>query len=238
MSAPIRLRVASYNIHRCVGTDGRRDVARVAEVLRQIGADVVGLQEVDSWLLRAERSPVDELARSLGMSPIVGPTIRHAHWHYGNAVLVRAPALEVRHLDLTMYRREPRAAIDLDIAAGGTRIRLISTHLGLLPGERRSQVRRLLGTLHPDEPVVLMGDINEWFAVGRPLRWMHARLGRTPALRTYPAALPMFALDRIWVRITGASVNRHVHDNALARMASDHLPMVAVIELPEGSPHR
>jgi len=230
-----RCRVASYNIHQCVGGDGRRAPARVADVLREVAPDVVGLQEVDSRAGSdvAGSEQLDYLAGALGLHPIAGPTILRHDGHYGNALLTRHPVIGVRHLDLTVYPREPRAAIDADLDIGGTPLRFVATHLGLLPGERRLQVRRLLEALAGtrDRPIVLCGDINEWFAVGRPLRWLEARLGRLPGLRTFPSFRPLFALDRIWIRPPALAQRLVVHDTPAARAASDHLPLVAELDL-------
>lgn len=236
---PGRLRVASYNVHECVGTDGRRDAGRVADVLRELDADVVGLQEVDARPgLGHDSVQVEFLAHALGLHGISGPTIVRGGdgGHFGNALLTRRRVLSVRHVDLTIYKREPRAAIDVDIDVDGARVRVIVTHLGLLPGERRAQVRRLLDVLgdpseDPAKPVVLCGDINEWFVVGRPLRWLHGRLGRAPALATFPAGFPVFALDRIWVRPHATLQSLAVHASPTARLASDHLPLAAEIHL-------
>jgi endonuclease/exonuclease/phosphatase family metal-dependent hydrolase len=233
------LRVASYNVHQCVGRDGRRDPGRVADVLRELRADVVGLQEVDARPGLAHDSvQMEFLAHALGLNGVAGPTILRPGnaGHYGNALLTRRRVLEVRHIDLTVYRREPRAAIDADIEVEGGIVRFIVTHLGLLPGERRHQVRRLLDALgaspyHPARAIVLCGDINEWFAVGRPLRWLHGSLGHSPALPTFPAPFPVFALDRIWVRPREAVRALAVHDSPAARVASDHLPLAAEITL-------
>jgi endonuclease/exonuclease/phosphatase family metal-dependent hydrolase len=229
------MRVASYNIHRCVGLDGRRDPARVAGVLRELGADVIGLQEVDSSPGPASDSlQMDYLARALALHAIAGPTIMRHDLHYGNALLTRRPVLDVRHLDLTVYRREPRAALDVDIDVDGNVVRMVVTHLGLLPGERRTQVRRLIDALGEVESrvVILCGDINEWFSIGRPLRWLHGRLGRSQALPTFPSGFPIFALDRIWVSPRRAIARVGVHDSAAARVASDHLPLIADIVMP------
>ena len=229
-----RFRVASYNIHECVGTDGARDPARIASVLREIDADIVGLQEVDARPSETSASmQMQFLAAKLGLHAVAGPTVQRADGHYGNALLTRRPVLDVRHVDLTVYRREPRAALDVDLDIDGTAVRVVVTHLGLLPGERRTQVRRLLDLLGESRSDILVvcGDINEWFAVGRPLRWLHARLGRTAAVATFPAAFPVFALDRIWVQPQGALATLGVHASATARMASDHLPVTADIRL-------
>jgi endonuclease/exonuclease/phosphatase family metal-dependent hydrolase len=107
----------------------------------------------------------------------------------------------------------------------------MATHLGLRPYERRWQMRQLLEHLDrgPQCPTVLMGDLNEWFLWGRPLRWLHAWFGTTPAPATFPSALPLFALDRIWVRPRALMARLFVHDGGRAAEASDHLPLVAQI---------
>jgi endonuclease/exonuclease/phosphatase family metal-dependent hydrolase len=229
-----RLKLASYNIHQCVGMDGRRDPERIAGVLREISADVIGLQEVSSRPgQRSDSQQMDYLAGALNLSALAGPTIIRHDGHYGNALLTRRRVLDVRQVDLTVYKREPRGALDVDLEVPGGTLRFIVTHLGLLPGERRTQVRRLLDILGAPSAsaIVLCGDINEWFSVGRPLRWLHGRLGRPPTLPTFPAGFPLFALDRIWVRPRDAVVTWDVHRSPTARVASDHLPLVAEIEL-------
>jgi endonuclease/exonuclease/phosphatase family metal-dependent hydrolase len=133
---------------------------------------------------------------------------------------------------------EPRGAIDalLDTTRGV--LRVMATHLGLLPGERRLQMRMLLARLDegPQHPTVLMGDINEWFLWGRPLRWLHARFGRAPAPATFPSCLPVLALDRIWMRPRACLQRVSVHNSQGARRASDHLPLLAQIECVSGLP--
>ncbi|HXU64567.1 MAG TPA: endonuclease/exonuclease/phosphatase family protein [Polyangia bacterium] len=231
-----RLRIASYNIHQCVGTDRRRDPERVAAVLREIDADIVGLQEVDARPgVATDSMQMQYLAGALGLHAVAGPTIVRHDGHYGNALLTRRPTLDVRRIELTVYRREPRAAIDADLDVGGHVVRMIVTHLGLLPGERRIQVRRLLEALQSNgsAATILCGDINEWFAVGRPLRWLHARLGRTAAVRTFPSFWPVFALDRLWVSPRADLAQFRAHITPASRVASDHLPLVADIDLPD-----
>ena len=201
---PARLRVASYNIHECVGGDGRRDPARIA---RRAARDrrrrhrPAGGRRPPG---RHAHVDADAIPRRHAAACTRSPARRCSarSGHYGNALLTRRPVLDVRHVDLTVYRREPRGAIDVDLDIDGAVVRVLVTHLGLLPGERRTQVRRLLDVLgRPPLATssILCGDINEWFAVGRPLRWLHARLGRTAGVATFPAAFPVFALDRIWV---------------------------------------
>ncbi|HLO64437.1 MAG TPA: hypothetical protein VK165_15875, partial [Azonexus sp.] len=117
-------------------------------------------------------------------------------------------------------------------------IRVFVTHLGLRPAERRYQVRRMLeliAEVPADQAVVVLGDINEWLPVGRPLRWMHALLGQAPAERSFPARLPVFALDRVWVRPYWALLAFGTHRTAGARIASDHLPVKAIIAAKAGT---
>jgi endonuclease/exonuclease/phosphatase family metal-dependent hydrolase len=224
-----RVVVASYNTHRCVGVDGRRDPARIAEVIRTLGADVVALQEVDSS--PGAPSQLDLLAQVGGLHAIWGPTLSRREGHYGNVLLTRLPVRAVRKLDLTVHRREPRGALDVDLDAGGAVLRVIGTHLGLRPSERRHQVQRILEAVADDHGAVtvLLGDINEWFVAGRPLRWLHARFGRGGHARTYPSWCPLFALDRVWVRPTRALAGFAVHRTGPARRASDHLPVTAEV---------
>jgi endonuclease/exonuclease/phosphatase family metal-dependent hydrolase len=234
MTTATRLRVASYNIHECVGRDGRRDPERIATVLRELEADVIGLQEVDARLgITRTSMQMQYLANTLRLHAVAGPTLQRGSGHYGNALLTRRPVLDVRHVDLTVYRREPRGAIDADLDVDGAIVRVIVTHLGLLPGERRIQVRRLLDILGRtrSDVLILLGDINEWFAVGRPLRWLHARLGRTTGVASFPAARPVFALDRIWVHPRPTLLSVTAHASPTARTASDHLPVMADVGL-------
>jgi endonuclease/exonuclease/phosphatase family metal-dependent hydrolase len=224
--------VASYNIHRCVGGDGCREPRRIADVLQELKADVVALQEVDSWPgAGTESVQMEFLANLAGMHAISGPTIERQDGHYGNVLLTRLPILDVRKLDLTVYRREPRGALDVELSARGGKLRVIATHLGLMPSERRYQVQRILEIAEEDDAdiTVLLGDINEWLILGRPLRWLHARFGRGGSGRSYPARWPLLSLDRVWVRPTSALRRFRVHTTPLSRQASDHLPVVAEI---------
>jgi endonuclease/exonuclease/phosphatase family metal-dependent hydrolase len=220
---PDCLRVACYNVHGCVGTDNRRDDERIAGVISELGCDTVGLQEVHG---------LDALARRSGMTAISGPPYVWHGRHVGNALLTRRPVLAVRQHDYTWLESEPRTALEVDIEVAGEPVRVIVTHLGLRPAERRFQVRKLLQLLRQTpirERVVVLGDINEWLPLSRPLRWLHGLLGHSPAERSFPSRLPLFALDRVWVRPRHALLALGAHRSALAVRASDHLPVKAII---------
>jgi endonuclease/exonuclease/phosphatase family metal-dependent hydrolase len=227
------LRIASYNIHRCVGTDMRYNVERVARVIRELGCDTIGLQEVDSRPgLQSDSMQLEFLAGATGMTPLAGANIISDEFHYGNALLTTRKVSAVRRYDLTFKGCEPRGALDVDLEAAGRKVRVIVTHLGLRPVERRYQVRKLLTvlrTIPPEQPVVVLGDINEWLPIGRPLRWLHGLLGKPPSQRSFPVWAPMFALDRVWTRPLGALLAFEVHRSAAARRASDHYPVKAIV---------
>ena len=223
------LRIASYNVHGCVGADGRADPARIGAVINELACDTVGLQEV---------ACLSEIARASGLEAVEGrPHLWHDR-HVGNALLTRRRVLAVRHHEFGLPRCEPRAALDVDLEVRGGRLRVIVTHLGVPPAERRYQVRRLLALIRHTplhEPVVVLGDINEWLPLGRPLRWMHALLGRSPAERSFPARCPLFALDRVWSRPRSALLEFAAHRSPLARIASDHLPVRARVAIAENA---
>ncbi|EIJ47681.1 metal-dependent hydrolase [Herbaspirillum sp. GW103] len=227
---PWPLTVATYNIHGAVGTDGVFSPQRIAGVLKEIRADVVALQEVPL----GGRSQPDVLAllrEETGFHAVEGPTLQSAERRYGNAVLSRYPILAKESIDLSFGSREPRGALDADIDCHGHMLRVIATHLGLKPAERRAQIKRLLQAFDTDQaPVILMGDVNEWFMWGRALRWLVSHFEAAPAPPTFPSRWPLLALDRIWISPRQRLLQVQVHRTALARVASDHLPLVAHID--------
>ena len=144
------MRLATYNIHRGFGRDRRQDLDRVAAVLGEMEADVLALQEVDSD--PTEEGVLDHLAHlaaATGFHAVTGPTLRRKGSAYGNLLLCRARVGEVAHLDLCVAGCEPRAAIDAVVATNDGEIRVLTTHLGLRPRERRQQITRLMAQLRP-----------------------------------------------------------------------------------------
>jgi endonuclease/exonuclease/phosphatase family metal-dependent hydrolase len=216
------LRIASYNVHGCRGTDGRKDASRIAGVIAELECDTVGLQEVDYRL--------DYIAGRLGMQAVPGLTLVRHDGPYGNALLTKRRILDVRRLALGYGRREPRNALDVDLEVCGTKLRVIVTHLGLFAPERRWQVRKLLELVREtQERLVVLGDINEWFPFSRPLRWFNRLLGRSVVERSFPSRWPLLALDRVWVRPRPALLAVKAHRSPLAAKASDHLPVKAIV---------
>jgi endonuclease/exonuclease/phosphatase family metal-dependent hydrolase len=225
--------VASYNVHRCVGRDGRHDPGRVAKVIEELQADVIALQEVDyRYHIRRGVDQLRFLAEATGLESVWGPVLYGPRsGEYGNGLLTRHEVLAVRGIDLSVPRHQRRGALDVDLSVHGTRVRVVAAHLGLGLNERQTQVRRLLQALHDHDgaPLVLLGDFNEWRPPSRPLRRLHRHFGRTPGLRSFPSNFPLFALDRIWVQPRAALVAIEVHSSHWARRASDHLPVRGVL---------
>lgn len=225
----MRLTLATYNIHGCIGRDGRYAPERIRDVILELDADVVAIQEIDA----PERHGL-ELAYWLGkeskLRVIAGPTLLERKGHHGNAVLTRCQYDDIRLVDLSRPHREPRGAIDLDLRCSGATIQVIATHLGLQTKERRVQVQWLLERV--GQNCVLMGDFNEWWLWGFPLRRIKAAFASSPALPTFPSARPVFALDRIWIKPPASFVSLGVHRTRLSAIASDHLPLKAVVEWP------
>lgn len=236
-----RLRIATWNVHRCVGTDGRCDPARIARVLRSFDCDVIALQEVDDREGPHEHSmQLGYLARAAGMTPIEGQTIARHDGHYGNAILTRLRVQAVRRHDLSVPRREPRGALDVELVIDDTRrLRIVAVHLGLTQRERLQQVGRLGASLDAapaspmsrDESFVLCGDFNEWRRDGAVLRGLQALVRCDDEVRspTFHSRWPLFALDRIWARRPAVLQNVRAHRAGEARTASDHLPLSATL---------
>lgn len=218
------VRIASYNVHGCRGTDGKKDAARIAAVIRELQCDTVGLQEVDYRL--------DYIATRVDMQAVPGITLVRHDGPFGNALLTRRKVLDVRRLELGYGRREPRNALDVDLEVAGKTVRVIVTHLGLWPAERRFQVKQILNLVRQtpaSERIVVLGDINEWLPLGRPLRWLNGLFGHSIVERSFPSRWPVLALDRAWVRPRHSLLALKAHRSPLATIASDHLPVKALV---------
>ncbi len=225
------LRVATWNIHDAKGTDGLRSLERILRVLERIDAAVVGLQEIGCGRGDCD---VAQLAKQLGYHWSAIPTVGHRDTRgRGNAILSKLPIEEVRAHDLSHGNHEPRMALEAQLAWGSARLRVLVTHLGLHAGERRYQVTRLLGSFLLSEPAttILLGDINEWWMWGRPLRWLNRHFGNSPAVRTFPSWAPILALDRIWVHPQHALIQLTTPRHTKLAHASDHLPVVACVRM-------
>jgi endonuclease/exonuclease/phosphatase family metal-dependent hydrolase len=228
-----RLRVATYNVHSAVGMDGRFRPQRIADVIGELDADVVALQEVLSPVRGFDVQ--EHLRERTGLHFVAIATMQLAGGTFGNALLSRWPIVGLIGHGLTVGTREPRGAIDATIGRDAGELRVIATHLGLRASERSAQLSRLLDLVKavPDVPTVLLGDFNATRAHSRELRAHAAKLGRHDPLATYPSIAPVLPLDRIFALHGAEIVDVAVHRSRRARFASDHLPLVAIIELPD-----
>lgn len=233
----MQLTFASYNIHKAVGADRRRDPDRILAILNEVDADVVALQEVDRRTGR--RASVLPLAAIAEHTPYRAVELNHRPdslgWH-GNALLVRRKFRLVDAGIVPLPTIEPRGAIRADLLIGGRRVRVVGMHLDLSGLRRRQQVRAILAHVAacgPAVPTVVMGDCNEWALRGGALREFHAPWRLAACGRSFPAARPVAALDRIVVSAEWEIAGAGVHHSALAARGSDHLPVWAKLELPK-----
>jgi endonuclease/exonuclease/phosphatase family metal-dependent hydrolase len=226
--------VATYNVHRCIGSDGRHDPDRVASVIRELDADVVGLQEVDAKPhIEHGLDQVEYLAAASGLTGIAGPTLKRHYGEYGNALLTRLPVRGVTLIDLSVGGREPRGAIDAEVDGHGVRCRVLVTHLGLRRMERAQQLAHLVAA-PPRWPgpalTVLLGDLNEWRGVAGVARRLPEGFACVAA-RSFPARVPLLRLDAIAVHPAAHLQAVWAHATPLARIASDHRPVCAALSL-------
>ena len=236
----MQLTFASYNIHKGVGGDGRRDPERILAVLNEIDADVIALQEVDRRFgRRAAVLPAHmfhgQSGHEFGRYRLVPFAMRpdSMGWH-GNALLVRSPIaiLAARAVDLPTL--EPRGAVCADLEVGGRAIRVVGMHLDLSGLRRRQQLRAVQAHLDArgdTVPSVLMGDFNEWSRRGGALSSLGDPWQVLATGRSFPARRPLAPLDRIVVGPGWEPIDAGVHHSPISAMASDHLPVVARLRL-------
>jgi endonuclease/exonuclease/phosphatase family metal-dependent hydrolase len=235
----VRFRIATYNVHKCRGLDGRVRPERIARVLAEIGADLLALQEVLSVPLGPPEAHQGQfLAAALGLHLREGIARTLRHGAYGNVVLSRFPLAGGSSHDLTVAGREPRVCLRADAVLGrGRRLHVFNVHLGTSYRERRAQGRKLVapGVLDAPRlggPRILLGDFNEW-APGLTSRLLRARLQSVDIRtylrrrRTYPSVAPLFHLDHIYFEAPLALAALRLHRSRTALVASDHLPLVA-----------
>lgn len=223
------LSVASYNIHKGVGTDRRRDLERTAAVIAEIGADILALQEVDTRFgTRTGLLDLESIRRDSGLIAIPLDQTGPAHGWHGNLLLVRNALVQQVH-KLILPGFEPRGAILTDLEINGKPLRVVNTHLGLLPQSRAAQARAILEAVAklPERPTLLMGDLNEWWRNAAVFRTLAEQFSITTPQASFPARFPLLPYDRIMSCQLGTLQDVFPHDSPLARKASDHLPIKA-----------
>ncbi|NKN38701.1 EEP domain-containing protein [Agrobacterium sp. a22-2] len=236
------LRILSYNVHSCFGTDRRLDPARVAEVIASCNADIVALQEVD--VERARSGAIDQaqmIAAHLKMTAHFNAALHLEEERYGDALITALPTRLVKAAGLPS-KGEPRGALWVEVMAGEIPLQMFVTHLGLRGGERMRQVETLMGpawmgAAMPDNSrIVMAGDLNAvprsaaYKVLARRYRDVQTEQGLAPKA-TFPSRLPLLRLDHIMVGEGIRVLETRVFNDPLARRASDHLPLLAVLDL-------
>lgn len=232
------LRVVTYNIHRCRGLDRRVRPDRIADVLREVDADVIALQEV---IGAGPHDPghAAELGAALGMGWVMAPA-RHLRGRlFGNVVLSRHPVrFHIQH-DLSWKTCEPRCCQRVDLQIGDHVLHVYNVHLGTAVLERRHQALRLAAIVRDQRvqgPKIVLGDFNEWLRglATQTLSSMLESIDIFPYLkrrRTYPGVFPILHLDHIYyegqVEVRSVELPR----TRRALVASDHLPLIADLRI-------
>lgn len=223
------LRVMTWNIHGGRGPDRRRDLQRVVDLVRRHEPQVIALQEIDS---RGQATPdaFEFLSDALGGNSYATRSIRAPDGDYGHALISRWPMAAASYHDISYKRREPRLAIETILDTPQGPLQLVAAHLGLSFRERLRQAEKLVRIVDEGpERSVLMGDLNDWIARSAVRRIFDRQFPGHSHLRTFPARRPILALDRVYCR-PRAMLHRYWTDPE-ARFASDHLPVIADLNL-------
>lgn len=233
----MQLTFASYNIHKAVGLDRRRDPERILAVLHEIDADVVALQEADRRFGKRETVLPRDLLDDLSDYHAVPLNHRpdSIGWH-GNALLVKRHITVAEAGVVPLPALEPRGAVRADLMAEGHRIRVVGMHLDLSGLRRRQQLRTILADAAqcgPACPTVMMGDFNEWALHGGCWGEFHAPWRVLLPGRSFPSRRPIAQLDRIVISEEWTVGQTRAHHSALSAIASDHLPVVASLSMPK-----
>jgi endonuclease/exonuclease/phosphatase family metal-dependent hydrolase len=232
------IRVATYNIHRCRGMDGRTLPTRIADVIRAIDPDLIALQEVIGAGPNSA-GHAEELGALLGMGWVMAPT-RHLRGSlFGNVVLSRFPIRDHSQYDLSWKTCEPRCVQRVDVEVGDDTLHLYNVHLGTAYLERRHQAERLGAIVHDKRvgnPKIVLGDFNEWTR-GLTSQILSARLQSVDLRqhlrrrRTYPGVFPFLHLDHIYYEGTVEVKKVELPRTRRSLIASDHLPLVAELQV-------
>jgi endonuclease/exonuclease/phosphatase family metal-dependent hydrolase len=240
----MRLRVVTWNIHKGIGgVDRRYRLDRTVSVLAALQPDLALLQEVAEGMPRCGMDDqLRKLSQALDMHHVAyGAEHRFRVGGYGNAILSRFPLTDSTRIDLTIGRRKQRGLVKTRAHAKlehGTRsVVVFNLHLGLSGSERATQLERFLechpfAHLHKDTPLVVGGDFNDvWASLGQRFLEPVGFVRAGKLLPTFPSALPLRPLDGLWIRGGISVISAHPVRTALAKVASDHLPIVADLEV-------
>ena len=237
----LTISVASYNVHKCVGVDGVFDPGRILNVVLELGADIVALQEADQRF-GSRRGLLDlkALYEKGGYRSVLDQGSRRlSHGWHGNVILYREGSGKVSNVHkMTLPGFEPRGAVLVDFDFADLPLRIIGAHLGLLKSSRARQAEAILNAAHPvgDRAVILLGDTNEWRTGGRSaLKPFDPHLSDVDmTIASFPSRFPLWPLDRVLTNKHVTVYEMQAVETELSRVASDHLPVKAVIGVTRG----
>lgn len=232
-----RLRFLSFNIHGGRSLRGVRDLSRIHALMERLEVDIGVFQEMETRPSRGGQVvDVERLAGPSRPHRLQGPSIVEGKGWYGNLIVSRYPILRglVHNLE-TKPGLEPRNAVDALIETPRGRLRLIGTHLSLSMFERWWEARNLLRLMRAVEeeepnPVLLMGDINEWQYPSRLIRYLNRVMTPLRCGPTFPSWMPLLKLDRVWHDAPMLNVTAHRLASRDIRALSDHLPLLVDID--------
>ena len=222
----------TYNVHEAVGTDKQRNYDRIVQLIEEVNPDMMMLQEVDIGREDATHKGsflFETIESSTPYYGIKGITMFRARSGYGNAIFTRNRSEGIRRHDISFAGREPRGVLECVYRIADHPIRLLNTHLGLKKSERVQQLRTLRQLVKQDgeRPTLLAGDFNEWHPFSNRLDIIKEEINMLPARPTFPAFLPLVALDRIFYKGSIRYSDFVFYRSRLRRIASDHRPLVA-----------
>jgi endonuclease/exonuclease/phosphatase family metal-dependent hydrolase len=234
----IRLRLVTYNVHKCQGLDRLTLPGRIASVLKNLNPDIVALQEIVGAGPRG-RGQEEEIGEILRMRPLLEPALLLRGHPYGNALLSRFPIKNHAACDLSQKNLEPRFCQRVDLLIDGHPVHLYNVHLGTSWKERERQAKQLASFLSDPSvkgPKILLGDFNEWFKgpATQTLCETFQSLDIRPFLKwpkTYPGFLPVFQIDQMYYKGPVQIVKVEAPRNWSTMIASDHMPLVAELKI-------
>ncbi len=226
------LRVGTYNVHGHKGTDGKIVAERTFEIVRRLHADCVALQEFVNAPAPTGESLLEHWARTLDMHGAYAAAFDRGGEEFGNALLTRWPIIEQHAHDVSLVGYRRRVVIEVLVSVDGVTVQMMSLHLGVSPRERALQAQRLfeLCSATRADFHLLLGDFNEWSRFSAVSRRLRVHFDVTRQLATFPSRAPVVGLDRVWVHPRGRLRETRVEASPAARVASDHLPLVATID--------
>lgn len=246
-AVPARVRIMTYNVHGCRGLDRLISTRRIADVIASANPDIVALQELDVGRVRSDKlDQAEAIAKYLGMNFQFSPAVRVLEEQYGDAILTALPSRLIKAAALPgirFPRLEPRGALWTEISVHGVKLQMLTTHLGLIRRERVAQAEALTGAgwlSHPDcqGPKILAGDFNflsrsrAHAKISGIVKDTHQAMPRAKRHATFPARFPRFRIDYIFASPSIQVERVETVRTGIARIASDHLPLIADLKLP------